>query len=278
MTTDTFDALDYLFDLRGYVILRQAIDPAHVAELNAAFDRFPELAYMGWWGNVQRLDNNGEAGLELQNIVEAGAPFEKLIDHPAWLERVHRYCGEKGTYVDGLFIDECFASVRRTGGFFPIHSGGQDGIVRNQFRFVNGKFRCGQVNILMALTDIGPGDGGTLVVPGSHKTSFVPDEVARLYRDKANYTPPHLPEGAVEVNLKAGDALLFVDALMHGATERVNPGERRVVIYRYGPAWGRTRHGFEYSEELLARLTPARRKVLQPDQRRLPGTQFGVMH
>jgi len=278
MTSESFDTIDYLFDLRGYAILKQAIHPQHVAVLNAAFDRFPELPFMGWWGNVQRLDNNGDSGTELQNIVEAGEPFEKLIDHPAWFERLHRYCGEKGTYVDGLFIDECFASIRRTGGFFPIHSGGQDGIVRNQYRFVNGKFRCGQVNILMALTDIGPGDGGTLVVPGSHKTSFVPEDVAKLYRDRKNYNNARLPEGAIEVNLKAGDALMFVDALMHGATERTNPGERRAVIYRYGPSWGRTRHGFEYSEELLARLTAQRRKVLRPDPRRLPGTQFAQLH
>lgn len=276
MSTDNFDASDYLFDLRGFVILRNAINPELIAELNQSFDQFPELPYMGWWGNVQRLDNNGLAGVELQNIVEAGTPFEKLIDHPSWLSRLHRYCGEKGTYVDGLFIDECFASVRRTGGFFPIHSGGQDAVVRNQYRFTNGKFRCGQVNVLMALTDIGPGDGGTLVVPGSHKSSFVPDDVRAIYANRENYKT--LPEGAVEVRLNAGDALMFVDALMHGATERTNSGERRVVIYRYGPSWGRTRHGFEYSEELLARLTPERRKILRPDPRRLPGTQFGVLH
>jgi ectoine hydroxylase-related dioxygenase (phytanoyl-CoA dioxygenase family) len=272
----SYDSLDYLFDLRGYIILRNAVDAKHLAELNHAFDEFPDLPYLGWWGNVQRLDNNGVSGVELQNIVEAGEPFEKLIDHPSWIERVHRYCGEHNTYVDGLFIDECFASVRRSGGFFRIHSGGQQGIVRNQYRFLNGLFRCGQVNILLAVTDIGPGDGGTIVVPGSHKSNFLPDEVLEKYQDQKNYTT--LPEEAIEVRLQAGDALLFVDALMHGATERTNPGERRVVIYRYGPSWGKTRHGFEYSQELLARLTPARRKILQPDPPRLPGTQFGVLH
>lgn len=276
MTQDSFDTLDYLFDLYGYVILKNAIDPQHLIELNNAFDAFPDLPYMGWWGNVQRLDNNGHAGIELQNIVEAGEPFEKLIDHPAWVERLTRYCGEKDTYVHGLFIDECFASIRRTGGFFPIHSGGQDAVVRNQFRFVNGKFRCGQVNILMALTDVGPGDGGTLVVPGSHKANFLHPDIPTNYGDRGPYKK--LPAGAIEVHLKAGDAILFVDALMHGATARTNPGERRVVIYRYGPIWSKTRHGFEYSEELLARLTPARRKILRSDLRRLPGTQFGVLH
>ncbi|MEZ0296237.1 MAG: phytanoyl-CoA dioxygenase family protein, partial [Candidatus Methylacidiphilales bacterium] len=160
---------DYLFDLRGYAILRQAVDPEHLAELNGAFDKFPDLPFKGWHGNMQRLDNNGYAGVELQNIVEGGEPFEKLIDHPSWTPRLRRYCGEQNTYVQGLFIDECFASIRRTGGYFPIHSGGHEGIVRNQYRVVNGKFRCGQVNILLALTDIGPGDGGTVVVPCSHK-------------------------------------------------------------------------------------------------------------
>jgi len=271
-----YDTLDYLFDLRGYVILRNAVDPGHIAELDKAFDQFPELPFKGWHGNVQRLDNNGEAGTELQNIVEAGEPFEKLIDHPSWIERLHRYCGEKDTYVDGLFIDECFASVRRTGGFFGIHSGGQDAIVRGQYRFANGKFRCGQVNILLAVTDIGPGDGGTMVVPGSHKSNFVPEEVRELYKDRENYKT--LPEGAVEVHLNKGDAILFVDALMHGGSARTNAGERRVVIYRYGPSWGATRHGFRYSRELLNRLTPARRLILEPIPPRLPGSTFGVLH
>lgn len=272
----SFDTLDYLFDLYGYVILKKAIDPQHLAELNAAFDRFPDLPYLGWHGNVQRLDNNGKAGIELQNIVEAGEPFEKLIDHPSWIERLHRYCGEKGTYVDGLFIDECFASIRRTGGFFPIHSGGQDGIVRNQYRFVNGKFRCGQVNILLALTDFGPGDGGTLIIPGSHKASFLHPEIPENYGDRGEYKV--LPAGAIEVHIDAGDAIMFVDALMHGATSRTNPGERRAVIYRYGPSWGTTRHGFRYSEKLLSRLTPERRILLEPMPPRLPGSSFPVLH
>jgi len=30
-----------------------------------------------------RLDDSGRAGMELQNIVEGGQPFETLINHPA---------------------------------------------------------------------------------------------------------------------------------------------------------------------------------------------------
>jgi hypothetical protein len=45
-------------------------------------------------------------------------------------------------------------------------------------------------------------------------------------------------EGAVEVHLNAGDAVMFVDAIMHGSARRVNEGQRRIAVYRYGASWG----------------------------------------
>ena len=72
-------------------------------------------------------------------------------------------------------------------------------------------------------------------------------------------------EGAIPVYLKKGDAVLFVDGLMHGGSSRTTAsGERRVTIYRYGPKWGQTRFGYEYSQPLLDRVTPDQRRILQP--------------
>jgi hypothetical protein len=269
------DPRDYFFDLNGYLILEGAIDPDHLARLNTALDEFPALEFGHWHGNVQRLDNNGMAGMELQNIVEAGEPFEELIDHPSWVERVHRYCGEKGCFYDGLFIDECFATIRRDGGYFPLHSGGHDAPVRTQYRYFNGQFRCGQINILMALNDINPGDGGTCVVPGSHKSNFPHPLFSTPFRQRAEAASEYV-EAGIEVSLKAGDALLFVDCIAHGATPRINAGERRAVIFRYGPRWANTRYGYRYSEELLNRLTPERRQILQPIQPRTTNVFSGI--
>jgi hypothetical protein len=276
MATNPTDLEDFLFDLRGYLIIPRAIDADHLAQLNAAFDAFPaDLPWKGWWGDVQRLDNNGRAGMELQNIVHAGPAFEALIDHPSWVDRMRRYCGEQGTWVEGLFIDECFASVRRSGGYFPMHSGGQDRVIRNQYAFGDGRWQCGQVNILVALTDIGPGDGGTRILPGSHKSNLAHPIFKIPYEERARQDD-EVVEGAIEVHLKAGDALLFVDALSHGATKRTNPGERRAVIYRYGPMWGATRYGYRYSQALLDRLTPERRAILEPITPRRPGEDRGL--
>jgi hypothetical protein len=258
---------DFLFDLRGYLILERAISPDLLADLNHAFETFPDLAPNEWWGNAQRRDYTPDTGYELHNCVEAGPPFETLIDHPSWIAYVRRYCGEADSYVEGVFIDECIASIRRSGGHHPVHSGGYRGALRGAYHYQHGVFRCGQCNILLALTDIGPGDGPTMIIPGSHKSNFPHPQAGDYARgDRMD----HL-EGAVPVYLQAGDAILFVDGLMHGGSSRTNPGERRVVIYRYGPSWGATRFGYAYSEALLARLSPEQRAILQPIPPTRPG-------
>ncbi len=239
---------DFFFDLHGYLLLKNAISRDLVERLNRVLDGIKGHETSRWQG--------------LHNIVEAGQPFEDLIDHPSWLERVRRFAGE-GEAGKDLFIDECFAIVNQQGSFTPIHSGGHEGLVRTQYRYFNGRFHCGQVNILLALTDIGPGDGATTVIPGSHKSNLIHPQIAEAATENHNI-PCEEIKGAEEVTMERGDALLFVDALCHGSARRTNAGERRVVIYRYGPAWSNSRYGYQPSPELLERLTPQRRNILQP--------------
>ena len=73
-------------------------------------------------------------------------------------------------------------------------------------------------------------------------------------------------EGSIEVHLEAGDALVFVDAICHGAVPKRTDGERRIVVYRYGPSWGNFRHGYQPSEAFLNRLTPEQRQIVQPQK------------
>lgn len=89
-----------------------------------------------------------------------------------------------------------------------------------------------------ALTDVGPGDGPTMVIPGSHKSNL-PHPNAGNY---ANLDRMDHLDGAVPVYLNAGDAVIFVDGIMHGGSSRTNTtGERRVTIFRYGVSWAATR-------------------------------------
>ncbi|HRJ72578.1 MAG TPA: hypothetical protein PLS03_10140, partial [Terrimicrobiaceae bacterium] len=51
-------------------------------------------------------------------------------------------------------------------------------------------------------------------------------------------------------------------------------GQRRIVVYRYGPSWGFFRHPYRPSPELLERLSPERRAIVWPHENKLfpPGT------
>lgn len=249
---------DYLFDLRGYVAIKNAIAPSLLEALNRTIDALPPVQQDGWLGHLHYRHYRDAANFHLQNIFEAGAPFEELIDHPAWLGHVQRYVGGD----DGLFIDEAFADLRGPGKATRLHSGAHKRRIRTQFRFHNDQFRCGQINVLMALRDIGPGDGATMVIPGSHKSNLLHP----AFKIRESRGPESLDdvEGAVEVFLRAGDAVLFVDCLAHGSARRVNAGQRRILIYRYGPHWGNNRYGYRPSDALLARLTPERRRIIQP--------------
>lgn len=263
----------YLFDVRGYLLLQNAIDAKHVAELNAILDALsrldPPLEHGQWVGGVHAHSFGGIDGMNLQQIYEAGEPFERLIDHPAWIEKVKMFVGGQDDFDaqhGPLFIDENFASIRGPGEAIGLHSGGHEATKRTQFRVRNGRFACGQINILMALTDIGPGDGGTMVIPGSHKANFPHPQAEENQIRQGQMTSVDDVQGAVEIHMHAGDALLFVDALGHGSAMRRNPGQRRVCVYRYGPSWGMFRHPYRPTSDLLGRLTEARRQIVWPHQ------------
>ena len=275
----------YRFDLNGYLVLRNAVATEDVAAMNAILDRYfyldPPLQRGEWHGYLQAHTYIGCADLNLQQIYEAGEPFERLIDHPSWIEKVKYFVGGAGTfdyYHGPLFIDENFANIRGPGDAIGLHSGGETGTKRTQFRFHNGHFQCGEINILLALTDIGPGDGATMVIPGSHKSHFPHYEVAKYQMSADEVTSVDGVPEAIEVHLQAGDAILFVDAISHGSARRVNPGERRNLVYRYGPSWGNFHHPYYPSQELLERLTEERRNIVLPrrpikrEPNRVPGT------
>ena len=263
----------YLFDLRGYLVLRGAIEPGHVAELNAILDELttlePPLAHGEWVGGVHAHTFGGQDGMNLQQIYEAGEPFERLIDNPKWIDKVKTFIGGQGSFdaTHGpLFIDENFASIRGPGEAIGLHSGGHECVKRTQYLYRNGHFMCGQINILMALTDIGPGDGGTMVIPGSHKANFKHPQAGKAAIKEGEATSAEGVEGAIEVHMNAGDALLFVDSICHGSAVRRNQGQRRICVYRYGPSWGMFRHPYRPTDALLERLTEQQRTIVWPHE------------
>ena len=271
---------DYLFDLQGYLVLEKAIAPSDLATINQWIDDHWEYVENPWtteedkrlrdrfrWiGNIQTHTYNMENGVNFQNIIEGGAVFERLIDHPSWVNMVRRYVNSE---VNGLSIHENFLNVRGEGGYIHIHCGGHVPLSYLTFRQENtGEWMVGQINVLMALDDIGTGDGSLVLVPGSHNCTEIHPRLEvdgkGLVYDGITGLPAGTAFATKEVYLKAGDVVLFTDAITHGSAKRTNPGYRRTIVYRYSPRFVRERFNLPHSEELLSRLTPAQLEIIEP--------------
>ena len=260
----------YLFDLNGYIVVKNALKKSEINACNKIIDKLKNIKNGEWYGYVHGHNYGGKEGLNLQQIYEAGKPFEKLIDHPSWIHHMLEFVGGEGTfdqYHGPLFIDENFANVRGPGEAIGIHSGNPEGLKRNHYRYQDDKFHCSQVNILLALTDIGKGDGGTVVIPSSHKSNIQHPEYKKNFMKKNKVTSAETMTASKEIYLKAGDGLIFVDSLCHGSAKRINKGERRIVVYRYGPSWGFFRYPYRPSMNLLKNLNSFQRKIVMPHEK-----------
>ena len=255
----------YFFDLQGYLIVRGALSVDEVDALNASVDAVPRLKAGQWFGGLHGHHYRAKDGINYQQIYELD-PFDQLIDHPAYYAKVRKFVGGEGGFDDHhgpLFIDEAFINFRGPGETIGLHSGADECNKRCSYRVRDGKFMSCQVNMLLALTDIAQGDGGTMVIPCSHKQHFGHPDM-ETYRIGELGKSGDGCDGAVELQMQAGDVLLFTDAICHGAARRSNAGERRTVVYRYGPSWGAPHLPYRPTRELMMRLTERQQKIVWP--------------
>ena len=262
---------EYLFDLHGYTILEHAIDKDHLQSINSWLDALPPLEADQWFGNIDVHTYGVTDGINLQNIIEGGEIFERLIDHPAWIGRVYHYIGKNHQ----PFINESFINLRGPGGYIGVHGGGDNPFITTGSGRKRGEWCCGTLTLMVALNDVEGGDGATIIVPGSHKSDIQHPAQAEhgkkwlkdakpMKVDEGSLTKGHSIEGGIEIHLKTGDGILFNDSLCHGSGERTNPGERRMIIFRYMPSAMAHRFRYEPSQELISRLTAERRAIIQP--------------
>ena len=275
MTRDWVDAgerdeylIDYLFDLNGYIVIKGGIARGDLDEMNQWVDdhwgyvegrRRQGDAAGEWIGHVETHTYSDADGCNFQNIVEGGAVFRRLIDYPAWIGHCRRWINP----VNGISIHENLLNVRGPGGYIGIHCGGALPICYLTFRQENtGEWMVGQINVIGALQEIGPGDGATTLIPGSHKSAMRhPKLLEQTYRsdDAAGNQ-----FGMKELYLEAGDVLMLTDAITHGSAARTNDGCRRIALYRYSPRFLRSRFHYVPSPELLDSLSDEQRAIIQP--------------
>lgn len=107
----------------------------------------------------------------------------------------------------------------------------------------NGLFHCNFVKTLTCLTDLGPDDGGTVVIAGSHKIKAPQAQlIACAYED---------PSLIHQFIAPAGSTLLFAESLIHATGQLRSDKERVIIIGGYTPPMFRAWPGQEPSQGFI---------------------------
>jgi hypothetical protein len=202
----------YAFDLQGYLLIENALEPRAVDELRTLIDG-------------QRLPPAGET-IESQRFGGAqmfawGRAFCELIDHPLAVSALEAFVGPyvRLDHAYGITMRPFTAGLGLHGPALPFDPA-------QYYLHRMGAMRSGLLTFAWSLSDGRPGQGGFGCIPGSHRTS------------------QPLPDGAewlvAEVPQPPGSLLIFTEALVHCTIPWQGDDTRWCVLYKYSPgnsAW-----------------------------------------
>jgi hypothetical protein len=202
----------FRFDLEGYLVIPGVLSIEECAALSAQCnDHWPRQPEDGPFRRTA-------------DISKWGKPFLDLMDHPKVLPYLIELIGPRlrADHDYSIFMQSDAPGQLLHGGPFLFESD-------HWYQYTDGTMRNGLMVATWVLTDANPGDGGFTCVPGSHKTNFIkhlPEDV-RAHERK--------PEYVRQPALKAGDVVLFTEALMHGTAPWQGVLERRALLFKYSP-------------------------------------------
>lgn len=230
----------FLFDLEGYLVIRQALSGAEVAALNAVADlRAPALSEGRRYGRVFRAS-------------AWGPPYQALIDHPKIVPYLVALVGPQ------FRLDHDYCIFMAKGGTGQeLHGGESDENPDHWYKYRDGVMRNGLTVVTFCLSHAKGGDGGFCCIPGSHKSHFA----ASLAADVRSYQ--RRPHYVVQPPLEAGDAVIFTEALVHGTAPWTASHERRALLYKYSPGHSAWMNEYYDADEYTG-LTEQQKRILAP--------------
>ncbi len=234
----TQEQLDHFHEF-GYVVVKDALPQSKVAELLAVTERMKtELAT-----SAQR---KAVFGLDVRPIVDKDDAFLELLEWPTTFPLAVRALNHFNIQLmtSHLIMVPPDPEKRNIGWH---DDGGQPALS------VNGIRAFGSLKVGYFLTDLlEPNMGSLMVVPGSHRLQGRPPFEPGA-RD---------PIGAVELKVRAGDAVLFQQGVWHAGAPNLSTQTRVVLYYGYGYRVFRPIDFEQMPAELLAKCTPIGKQLL----------------
>ena len=246
----------YYLDVYGYVVIENALTEDETGNLHEAMQRLkrdflrcddPASAIV----RNCRLSTHRPHHLHFAHILEVDPAIFDYLTHP-------RLVGMAEELVGGnvrLEESEAITNSRnpKADGSEPARFGFHVGTWPDVGTYTaNDLYHCTFVKTLTNLTELGPDDGGTVCIPGSHKIAGDREAIiAAAYED---------PSLIHQVVASAGSTLLFGEALIHSRGQIRSDRERCLVIGGYTPpmfqAWNGQEPSPAFIEETPEHLRP----------------------
>lgn len=268
----------YLFDTLGFVVLRNVLSGKELELANNGIDKYCTTEFFER-KNALRNSSLGSSGRRdcgsflSWPAEDGGDVFRSLLCHPNLVGVLNELCGQ-GYRLDHKPV--LFTQPNGAEGF-DLHGGAVRSDGRYDFPIAyhvhSGQIVCNLINVAVQFADSPRGAGGFVVVPGSHKANFpYPNSKEELQKiaDTYGYQP----------ECKAGDVVIFTEAVLHGAAVRNAANERRVALLRFAPPTCAYARGYLNEHAEFARhLIPSQKAVIAPpyhlDQDRPATTEDG---
>ena len=238
-------------ELNGFVVLEKLISPERVEvlrgtiyEMEARYRATGELP-----GPDCHLSETREDFWRVDNLPHLAPCFFDYLVDARIVGMAEEICGGK------VRLEQSDAHIRRAddeGGGYGFRRGIYGGFSHTG----KGLYHFTFVKALTNLTDLGPDDGGTTVIPGTHK---IEREVADRDIIQAAMEDPILIH---QVEAPAGSTLLFFESLMHSHGIIRSDRDRLLILGGYMPTMFQTWHGYEPSAEFAAGLSDQHRALL----------------
>ena len=236
----------YLFDVTGYLHLENAIQGEELKAAQVAADTYINTP------TEELPDGFDSSGKHLPNGFAFSRALEALALHPASWQIIRELTDNKPQLARGTMIADRIG-VPEGGDALRLHCAREDyGRDRNCFENRNGKIYCDDFVVFPYLTDVNPGDGGLLIVPGSHKAEY--DRPKHIFNNGTIDDVDNIPIGVENITPKAGDILIISELLTHGALPwKPKDRYRCFLVLRYRP---QDRGESRVSPEVRERLAP----------------------
>lgn len=244
----------FYLDAFGYVVIPNTLTADEVGTLREVLQKLKRdlLATKDPQATLRnaRIKQAGEHRTYLTTLVEADPAITAYCTHPRLLGMSEELIGGEARIVEvGAIINSRDPRTWQERPDYGLHRGTD---IKFGSHTQNGLYHCNFVKTLTNLTDLGPDDGGTVVIPGSHKID-VSDKTSM----ECAYRDPRLIHHVVA---PAGSTLLFSETLIHGTGQIRSQNERMILICGYAcrlfPFWDDAPMSADFLQRIPARVKP----------------------